>query len=185
MSDTEAWPPAQGLTTKIVPRENAILQLPYSTTIHAPAQLVFDTILNLADYPKWNTWIPSGRILTQPDSVDASDSSRMHIGTTMVFNVIMNASKPTSITETSLKVVDISTPSAPSDYLPPALLADPSFTADASKVYRVSWTGHGGMDSWGVMRLERVQEVIVKGEEECEVRSWEIMGGVMARVVKI
>ncbi|CAA9957847.1 hypothetical protein PTMSG1_01427 [Pyrenophora teres f. maculata] len=185
MSDTEAWPPAEGLTTKIVPRKDAIVQLPYSTKIHAPAALVFDTVLNIGDYPKWNTWIPSGRILTQPASAAASDnSSRMHIGSTMVFNVVMNASKPNSITETQLKVVDISTPSSPTTYLEPGLLADPSFTADLTKVYRVSWTGHGAMASWGVLRLERFHEVIVRGEGECEVRTWELMGGVMARVVK-
>jgi len=187
MSDTGAWPPPEGLTTKIVPRKDAILQLPYSTVVHAPAPLVFDALLRVADYPAWNTWIPSAHILTQPSSSDASadpnDLSRMRNGSTMVFNVIMNADKPTSITPTQLRVVDISTPSSPTSYLTPDMLADPSFTADLSKVYRVSWTGNGGMYALGI-KLERFHEVIVRGENECEVRSWEIMGGLMARVVK-
>jgi len=187
MSDTEAWPPLGGLTTKIVPREHAVFQVPYSTIVRAPAPLVFDTLLRAVDYPKWNTWVPSVRILSQPSSdasADTNDLSRMRIGSTMVFNVIMNADKPNSITETPLKVVDISTPSSPTSYLTPDILADPSFTADLSKVYRVSWTGNGGMYAFG-MKLERFHEVIVRGENECEVRTWEIMGGVLARLVKV
>jgi hypothetical protein len=98
----------------------------------------------------------------------------------MTFTVIM---KPDSKTTTSLRVCDISTPSSPSSYLSPQLLDDPSFTADLGKVYRVSWTGNGGwMAPW--LKLERFHEVVVKKEGECEVRSWEVMGGVLARVVR-
>lgn len=64
------------------------------------------------------------------------------------------------------------------------MLVDPSFTADLGKVYRVSWTGDGGPLALG-MKLERFHEVIVTGEAECEIRSWEIMSGVLARVVKM
>ena len=34
------------------------------------------------------------------------------------------------------------------------------------------------------LRSERFHEVIVLGQEECEVRTWECLGGVLARTVK-
>jgi hypothetical protein len=184
MSDPKPWPPASGLTTKIVPRTSAILQLSHSTTIHAPASLVFNTLLNTTEYPKWNTWIPSVQIIAQPEP-SSNDDGHMRIGTSMDFSVIMDASKPEKKTSTPLKVVDICTPEAPTDYLSPEMLADPMFTADLSKVYRVSWTGRGGGVMAWAMQLERFHEVIMRGEDECEVRTWEVMGGVLTRVVKM
>lgn len=188
MTENSAWPPSTGLTSKIIPRKDAILQLSYSTIVHAPASLVFATILRVADYGKWNTWIPSARILqhetlSEP-GVDPNDFSSMRIGSAMEFEVVMNAEKPTNITKTPLKVVDICTPSAPTSCIPPDMLADASFTEDLSRVYRVSWTGNGGMYVRG-MKVERFHEVIVRSDEECEVRTWEIMGGILSRLVKL
>ncbi|CAI9635731.1 unnamed protein product [Alternaria burnsii] len=188
MSGTAAWPPSNGVTSKIVPRENAVFQISYSTVVRAPAPLVFDTVLHAANYPAWNTWVPRAEILTQPSSPegpqDGKAQDRMTIGCTMRFTVVMNADKPDAVTLTPLKVVDICTPSSPTSYLTPEQLEDPAFTADLSKVYRVSWTGNGGMYAFG-MKLERFHEVIVTGENECEVRTWEIMGGMLSRLVKV
>lgn len=188
MSENMAWPPSSGLTTQIVPRKDAIFQMSYSTIVRAPAPLVFDAVLHVAEYPSWNTWVPSARILTNPTTAepnsDADDLSRMRIGSVMIFDVVMDANKPNKIRPTPLKVVNISTPSAPTSYISPAMLEDPTFTADLSKVYRVSWTGHGGLYALG-MSLERFHEVIISGENECEVRTWEIMSGPLARVVKL
>ncbi|KAH7380405.1 hypothetical protein DE146DRAFT_295326 [Phaeosphaeria sp. MPI-PUGE-AT-0046c] len=190
MSNIAAWPPATGLTTKIVPRKDAILQVSHATRVQAPASLVFDTVLRVENYTQWNTWVRSARIQTQPPSsdtkVDPNDFSHMRIGSTMTFDVVMDPNKPKSVNYTNLKVVDICTPSAPTSYLTPEILADPTFTADLSKVYRVCWTGHGGMYSYGsIMKLERFHEIIVLGDNECEVRTWEIMSGLLTRVVKI
>jgi hypothetical protein len=188
MPEKMAWPPSSGLITKIVPRKNAILQISYSTVIRAPAPLVFDTVLHVAEYSLWNTWVPSAHIVSQPkeaeSDVDPNDLSRMRIGSIMNFDVVMDPKKPNKINHTPLRVVDICTPSAPTQYIPPAMLEDPTFTADLNKVYRVSWTGHGGLYALG-MSLERFHEVIVLGETECEVRTWEIMSGALARVVKL
>jgi hypothetical protein len=151
MSGDIAWPPSSGLTTKIVPREKAVLQMSYSTVVHSPAALVFDTV---------------------------------RIGSIMTFDVVMDPKKSNKINHTPLKVVDICTPSAPTSYISPEMLEDPTFTADLSKVYRVSWTGHGGLSSLG-MSLERFHEVIVLGENDCEVRTWEVMSGPLARIVKM
>jgi hypothetical protein len=188
MSETAAWPPPNGVTSKIVPRDSAVLQISYSTAVRAPAPLVFDTILRAADYQAWNTWVPRAEILTQSSSPerleDQNVQDRMSIGCTMRFTVVMNADKPNDVTLTPLKVVDICTPSSPTSYLTPELLEDQTFTADLSKVYRVSWTGNGGMYAFG-MKLERFHEVIVTSESECEVRTWEIMSGILSRVVKL
>ncbi|RMZ71001.1 Polyketide cyclase dehydrase [Pyrenophora seminiperda CCB06] len=195
-SNTVAWPPAEGLTTKLVPRTHAVLQLAHSTIIHAPAPLVFDALLNVAEYAKWNTFIPSVRIVSQPptrspESPNNKDNERdrthLRLGTTMIFDAVMDASKPTATTPSSLRIADISTPTSPSSYLSPSLLADPSFTADLSKVYRVSWVGNGGMmyALGAVMKVQRFHEVIVRGDAECEVRTWELMGGVLAYLVKM
>jgi hypothetical protein len=188
MSGDIAWPPSSGLTTKIVPREKAVLQMSYSTVVHSPAALVFDTVLHVAEYRLWNTWVPSARILSQPittePDLDPNDLSHMRIGSIMTFDVVMDPKKSNKINHTPLKVVDICTPSAPTSYISPEMLEDPTFTADLSKVYRVSWTGHGGLSSLG-MSLERFHEVIVLGENDCEVRTWEVMSGPLARIVKM
>jgi hypothetical protein len=178
MSGNATWPPPNGVTSKIVPRDSAVFQISYSTVVRAPAPLVFNTILHAANYQAWNTWVPRAEILDQ----NAQD--RMSIGCAMQFTVVMNADKPNDVTLTPLKVVDICTPSSPTSYLTPELLEDPAFTADLSKVYRVSWTGNGGMYAFG-MKLERFHEVIVTGDNECEVRTWEIMSGILSRVVKL
>ncbi|EUC45243.1 hypothetical protein COCMIDRAFT_96020 [Bipolaris oryzae ATCC 44560] len=187
MADDKIWPPANGLTTKVVPRDKAILELPYSTTVHAPAHVVFDTLVRTSNYSAWNTWIPSVRIISQPpprNTTEEQDGSRMRVGTEMEFNVVMDASKPDSITHTLLKVSDISTPDAPSSYLSAEELADPSFTADLGKVYRVAWTSNGGMMGFAP-QIERFHEVIVTSEDTCEVRNWELMSGMTARLVKL
>lgn len=187
MSEYTPWPPHNGVTSKIVPRDSAVFQISYSTVVRAPAPLVFDTILHAANYQAWNTWVPQAEILTLPSTGRPEDHNvhdRMSIGCTMRFTVVMNANKPDNVNLTPLKVVDICTPSSSTSYLTPELLGDPTFTADLSKVYRVSWTGNGGMYAFG-MKLERFHEVIVTGENECEVRTWEVMGGILSRVVKL
>lgn len=187
MDEATAWPPPSGLTTKIVPRKNATAQVSHATTIKAPAALVFDTLLNVSEYSKWNSWIPTVTVNSQPPPTgpndDPNDFSRLRIGTNMTFNVVQNPSKPDSIVRVQLRVTDICTPSAPTSYLTPELLKDPTFTSDLSKVYRVSWAGRGALNEYA-MQLERYHEVIITGDEECEVRSWEIFGGLLAWAVK-
>ena len=96
----------------------------------------------------------------------------------------MDASKPSSETPTQLLVTDISTPSKPSTYIPTEVLAkEDTYTSDLQKVYRFSWKVHGGFASRG-LKAERFHEVIVLGENECEVRTWENQGGMLAHAVK-
>lgn len=188
MSTSATWPPPAGLTTNVVPRKDAVFQIVSCTHIAAPAATVFEAVLRIDEYQKWNTWVPNAHIISQEpsddSSVDSNDRSRMRKGTTMNFAVIMDAKKPEKTTDTGLKVTDISTPEAPSEYISKEVLEnDGSFTADLSKVYRVAWTTNGGFVARG-LKSERFHEVIVVGENECEVRTWEVMGGVLAYTVK-
>lgn len=97
----------------------------------------------------------------------------------------MDAAKPDKITETQLRVTDISTPDAPSAYLDQSMLdSDDTFSHDLSKVYRISWTTEGGFVARG-LKSERYHEIIPSEDgAACEVRTWECQGGPLARAVK-
>ncbi|KAK5717153.1 hypothetical protein LTR15_009042 [Elasticomyces elasticus] len=177
MASSTTWPPHAGLSTVNVPRKDGILPVYASIRINAPAQDVFAALLNVSDYGKWNTFCPEVKIQGQ-------DTQTLQPDVPFTFYVVMNSSKPDSKTETGLRVSDISTPSSPSTYVPQSTLeTDGSWTADLQKVYRVAWKSEGGFVAKG-LRSERFHEVIVLGENECEVRTWEVMGGVLAHTVK-
>lgn len=96
----------------------------------------------------------------------------------------MDVSKPDKDTPTQLRITDISTPDSPSNYISKeALEQDPGYYSDLSKVYRISWKGEGGFASMG-LRTERFHDIIVMDDGNCEVRTWEVMGGILARTVK-
>lgn len=98
----------------------------------------------------------------------------------------MDESKPSKVTDTRLRVTDISTPEGPSDYIKQGKQdeEEKTYTLDFSKVYRISWTTEGGFVARG-LRSERFHEIIDLGEGNgCEVRTWENQGGVLARAVK-
>lgn len=102
----------------------------------------------------------------------------------MMLHPIMDASNPEKATPTQLRITDISTPESPSSYISQEILdEDPGYTSDLSKVYRISWKGEGGFVSMG-LHTERFHEIIVVDDENCEVRTWEVMGGILARTVK-
>ena len=173
-----AWPPTQGLGTPTSPRESAVLTLSESVHINAPAALVFDALLDVSKYGEWNTWCPKVTIETPPGS------KILATGTIFNFHVIMDAAKPTKETPTRLIVTDVSTPEKPSSYIPTtALEHDPSYTTDLSSLYRISWKGEGGFATKG-LRSERFHEVIINGEDSCEVRTWEVMSGPLAYTVR-
>lgn len=181
-ASSSSWPPASGLTTPTVPRQDAKMTSYATAHVKAPARTVFDAVCATDDYGQWNTWIPRVTIHEQPDS--AKDSQRLETGTFFTYHVIMDPNKPTKETDTSLRVTDISIPDAPSDYVPTATLEeDETYTADLTSIYRISWKGEGGFASRG-LSCERFHEIIVLGDEECEVRTWENQGGLLAHTVR-
>jgi hypothetical protein len=180
---TTTWPP-KSLGTVAVPAKDAYFTSAAVNRVNAPASVVFDVVRNVGDYSKWNTWIPTVDIESQPDGV-AADSQRLELGTEFVFHVVMDANKPNSITDLKLVIRDISTPDKQSSsYVTPEIREnDPSFEKDLSKLYRIQWKTNGGFVARGLM-AERFHEIIVISETECEVRSWEAQGGILARTVK-
>lgn len=176
-----SWPPANGLTTINVSREAATLTTAASARIEAPASSVFDTLLDVKNYSKWNSFCPKVTIHRQPD--DENDQ-RLHAGTLFTLHVIMNSQKPQSETPTKLLVTDVSTPDHPSGYIESRMLEnEDSFTADLRSVYRISWKCEGGFASKG-LKTERFHEIISLSPNGCEVRTWENQGGVLAHTVR-
>jgi hypothetical protein len=183
MSQSTSWPP-KSLCTVYVTAKETYCPLYASTKISAPASLVFHTLLDTSTYPRWNTWCPNVTIRSQPDEPSSpSPSPFLQKDTHFTLHVMMDTSKPSKITDTLLRVTDISTPENQSDYVRALLLQQPTFTSDLSRVYRIAWTTEGGLVSRG-LRSERFHEIIVLGNYECEVRTWECLGGVVARTIK-
>ncbi|KAL8795005.1 MAG: hypothetical protein Q9195_002453 [Heterodermia aff. obscurata] len=182
---SSTWPPSDGITTTVVPRSSAVFTVHGSTRIAAPASLVWQIVLNVADYPKWNTFCPRATIHSQPQNVAPTENHILHKDTSFTFHVVMDSSKPSNITDAQQRVTDVSTPEKPSDYVFSENLSprDTSFTRDLTKVYRISWSTEGGFASRG-LKTERFHEIIDLGEHGCEVRTWESQGGLLARVVK-
>ncbi|KAL2050269.1 hypothetical protein ABVK25_009496 [Lepraria finkii] len=179
-----AWPPANGLTTQRVPRKDVILPIYASTTVAAPASLIWSTLRDLSAFQTWNSFCPNATIHSQPKDVPQTEANLLHFDTSFTFNVVMDASKPSKVTPTRCRVTDFSTPEAQSGYIPVDILKeDGTYEADLGKVYRIAWTTEGGFVARG-LRSERFHEIIILGEGQCEVRTWECQGGVLARAVK-
>lgn len=178
------WPPPNGLTTVIVPRSSAVLPVFSSARIAAPASFVFSIVLDTSWYPTWNTFAPRVTIRSQPASVPEKKQNILQKDTCFTFHVVMDAKKPDSVSDTKLRVTDYSTPDEQSDYVSKDLLEDDgSFERDQGRVYRVAWTLEGDYVTKG-LRSERFHEIIDLGDHECEVRTWECQGGLLAKVVK-
>lgn len=185
-----AWPPEEGVSTPTVSVQERVFAVTGSAQINAPASFVFDILLDTSTYSQWCTFIPRVIVDAQPSNgtqhVGSADdkSPVLKLGTKFTFLAVMG-NAGSKQTPTHLFISDMSTPSTPSSYVPPATLeASPVYTADLSTVYRVAWRGDKidffakGLDT------ERFHEVIVTGQEQCEVRTWEVMGGVLAHTVK-
>jgi hypothetical protein len=170
------WP-SKHLGTPTVPSSDAVLTLTGLENINAPASLVFDTIRRVDQYESWNHFCPRAEIES------SQDSDLLEKGTIFHFWAVMDSAKPEKQTDTRLIVSDVSLPTAPSNYVPTSTMVDGGYTDDLSTVYRISWKGEGGFASKG-LKSERFHEVIIKGENACEVRTWEVMGGVLAHTVK-
>ena len=177
------WPPASGLTSRVVPRP-AILSISASTQIAAPAALILSILRSISAYSTWNTFCPTVHIHSQPPGIQENEKEMLHVGTSFTLDVIMDAKKPDSVTPTQCRVTDISTPERTSGYVPKEVLeGDGSYEKDQGRVYRISWTTEGGFVARG-LKSERISEVIDLGNGKVKYRTWECQGGVLARVVK-
>ncbi|KAF9697410.1 hypothetical protein EKO04_004987 [Ascochyta lentis] len=189
---TEAvWPPEEGVSTPTVSVQDSVFATTGSTLIDAPASFIFDILLDTSTYSDWCTFVPRVVVDTQLPNVAHHNGSKadnespvLKLGTKFTFFAVMGG-PGSKQTPTHLIISDISTPSEPSSYIPsPTLETSPVYTADLSNVYRVAWKGDT-IDFFAKgLHTERFHEVIVRGPEQCEVRTWEVMGGVLAHTVK-
>ena len=185
------WPPKEGVSTPTVSAAEGVLAVAGSAQINAPASFVFDILLDTALYPKWCSFVPRVVINEQPSSTNhdlsveaTSKPVVLRPNTKFTFYAVMGG-PGSKETPTHLVISDVSTPSAPSSYISPATLeASSVFTADLSSVYRVAWKGDKADTYAKGLTFERFHEVIVRDQERCEVRTWEVMGGVLAYAVK-
>ena len=63
------------------------------------------------------------------------------------------------------------------------LETDGSYEPDLGRVWRISRTIEGTFATMG-LRQERFSEIIGLSDGECEYRTWECQGGILARTVK-
>lgn len=180
-----AWPPKEGVSTPTVSVRDSVFAITGSAQINAPAPFVFDILLDPSSYPEWCTFVPKVVIDEQPTSDDTNGTAAvLSLGTKFTFYAVMG-SPGSKQTPTHLLISDMSTPSAPSSYIPSATLEGSAvYTSDLSNVYRVAWKGDQVDFFAKGLNTERFHEVIVRGEEQCEVRTWEVMGGVLAYAVR-
>ena len=182
------WPPEEGVSTPTVSAAESVLALTGSAQINAPASFVFDILLDTGTYPEWCSFVPRVVIDEQP-SIATHDLSMekpavLRLGTKFTFYAVMGG-RGSKQTPTHLIISDLSTPSVPSSYISQSQLEAISvFTADLSSVYRVAWKGDKVDFFAKGLNTERFHEVIVRDQERCEVRTWEVMGGVLAHTVK-
>jgi len=172
------WPPKEGLSTPSISRKDAVLSTSASTRVNAPAAKAFEAIVLVSEYPKWNlAFAPEAKIVSQP-SEHAGDEQRLHKGTVAKFFFNIGDGKPASGAECT--IVDISTPEAQSEYVAKDVLGkDATYHSDLGTVYRLVWTQSGGG-----LNSERFHEIVVLGENECEVRTWACYKGMVARGIK-
>lgn len=183
------WPP-KGVSTPTVSVQESVFAVTSSAQINAPASFVFNILLDTSTYPEWCTFVPKVVVNEQPSptgdpsSGEADKSYVLKIGTKVTFFAVMGSPGSRQI-PTHLIISDLSTPSAPSSYIDPTTFkASSVYTEDLSSVYRVAWKGDK-IDFFAKgLNTERFHEIIVRGQEQCEVRTWEVMGGMLAHTVK-
>jgi hypothetical protein len=191
MSDP-TWPPKH-ISTPTVSHENSVFAVTASAQINAPASLVFNIVRDTSTYPEWCTFVPKVVVVEQPstaspavgqDSSDQVPDATLQLGTRFTFFAVMGT-EGSKATPTHLIISDVSTPSHVSAYIPTSVLtASSTYTSDLSSVYRIAWKGDKIDFFARGLSTERFHEIIVRGEEQCEVRTWEVMSGVLAHTVK-
>lgn len=183
------WPPKEGVSTPTISALDSVFAITGSAQINAPASFVFDILLNTSTYSEWCTFVPKVVIDEQPPAAESvaiagSKSPVLKPDTKFTFFAVMG-SPGSKQTPTHLVISDISTPSEPSSYVPfTTLEACSVYTTNLSNVYRVAWKGDTVDFFARGLRSERFHEVIVREQDQCEVRTWEVMSGVLAHTVK-
>ncbi|KAJ5711675.1 hypothetical protein N7488_005831 [Penicillium malachiteum] len=151
---------------------DAILKVGSSAFVTAPAQKVWETLIDTSTWPEWNSFVPRVTVYYQPDcAADDTPSPILQLGTKMTFHARMDptSTKPQKSTDTGLMVKEFSAPNA--DTGAPGRIVW-AFDPDAPSSFSPS-----------LLVVEREHEVR-QVEGGTELRNWEIQVGWLAYVVK-
>lgn len=135
-----------------------------STDIHASPSAILDALLDLASYPKWNTFAPRATVISTPSSSPTNESNtRLQVGTALKLEVCMKG-PGTARRDTHLLITIIEE------------------LRDGRNGYRVAWKALG----WNAWLLcgERVQEMVDLGSGKTQYKTWETFGGPLAYVIR-
>lgn len=144
---------------------------------------MFEQILDIGNWGKWNTFVPACVVTTPstsptpyPDGLGGGKEGWIKKGDSMAMSINMSGLPLSSLTPSSID----------------KLMKNPEFVTviaaldeereEGRKGYRVCWEGKNA-PPW-VLRCERVQEVVEIGEGRCEWVTWESFGGFGAGVVR-
>ena len=134
------------------------------TTIHASPSAILDALLDLASYPKWNTFIPHVTVISTPSSTSTNESgTRLRVGTVLKFDVYMKG--PGTARRDSHSLVTII-----------------EELKDGRRGYRIAWKVLD-LSAW-LLRGERVQEIVDLGSGNTQYKTWETFGGPLAYMVR-
>ncbi|MCJ1375382.1 hypothetical protein MMC20_006617 [Loxospora ochrophaea] len=172
-------PHSQTLPTPSNPSASGITYFA-TTTISAPASLVWAALLDFPRYPEWNSF--TTRVTFPNNNNDPHRPPLPRVGDTGDLDArIASPTAAPNVTKVVVSVVDVPT------------TADVDVDVDLTPgvKYRLCWKAQG-YPTWS-LRPERVMEVEVlevgEGEDGrerdwCEFRTWETMAGPLAGVVR-
>ncbi len=146
----------ENMPTPLIPN-GGVFSVSSSVVISASASRIFSTIVDTANWHKWNTFVPRVEILKQP-SGHSDSAEKLGIGTDMRFQVFM---KPGGSATSSLEQVTVLDPAAG----------------------KICWK-FTGTPSW-LLRSERVHEITDKDDGTCEYRTWETFAGPIAYIIRL
>ena len=148
------------------------------TKINAPSALILDTVLDHARWGEWNTYIPHCDVLssTSPDTPVATAGNRLlGMGDRMKFYCNMSGLSISDLTPAKIETMTKSI-----DFMKIILPLDP-VTEEERKGWRIVWTATTTL--CGLIRAERVQEIVEMEDGSCEYLGYETFGGDRKSVV--
>lgn len=153
---------------------DTVLWISATVTMQCPASHAFDTQLDTANWPKWNSFCPKVDVTPAAKSSTATSGAKtLKQGDHMNLHVRMT---PTSaIREQKVVVSEFEDPRSGSGEV-----------SNSGALYRVCWVVEG-MPRF-MLRGNRVNEfretASSTGEPQCEYKTWEAMAGPVANIVK-
>ncbi|KAB8349706.1 hypothetical protein FH972_023721 [Carpinus fangiana] len=143
-------------------KEAPILSLSSYVLINCPAEKVFELFRDTSTWPAWNTFVPECGVNRSKDSKSSLPEAKLDSGDGMAMQVKMTA-------DANLRAQG-------------GVVTDRVDTPGEDDIFRIQWESKGMPKM--MLRTLRTTEVVPIGPNECEFRTWEVMAGPLAYVVK-